>query len=87
MSVAIAEQLDQQHTAPHGQAPLTRIEIAEHVEAAFDHGPANRDTLLSAAHTSHAREALLQILDTLPDRNYAELRQLWTDLAEVPIGL
>ncbi len=87
MSVATAGLLDTHHAEQSGHAPLTRIEIAEHVEAAFDHGPANRDALLSAAHTSHARQALLQILDTLPDRNYAELRQLWTDLSEVPIGL
>lgn len=66
---------------------VTRIEIADHVEAAFAAGAAGRDALLGAARAAGARPELLALLATLPDRSYAELRQLWTDLAEVPIGL
>jgi hypothetical protein len=64
---------------------VTRIEIADHVETAFAAGPATRDDLLAAARTAGARPALLAVLGDLPDRPYAELRQLWTDLPEVPI--
>lgn len=71
----------------HPLATVTRIEIADHVEAAFTAGPATRDDLLAAARTADARPALLAALSTLPDRQYGELRQLWTDLADVPMGL
>ncbi|MGA8117514.1 MAG: DUF2795 domain-containing protein [Actinocatenispora sp.] len=81
MSIAFAEHLDTEH------ATVTRIEIADHVEDAFDAGPANRGSLLAAAERAGARQALLGILATLPDRPYGELRHLWTDLPEVPIGL
>lgn len=66
---------------------VTRLEIADHVESAFVTGPATSVQLLDAARTGGARPALLAVLGGLPDRQYAELRQLWTDLAEVPIGL
>ncbi|GAA4199579.1 DUF2795 domain-containing protein [Actinocatenispora rupis] len=66
---------------------VTRIEIADHVESAFAAGPASREALRTAARTADARPALLALLDTLPDRQYAELRQLWTDLPDTPIGL
>jgi uncharacterized protein DUF2795 len=77
MSMAIADPL----------ATVTRIEIADHVESAFAAGPASRDDLIAAARTADARPALLETLSALPDRAYGELRQLWTDLADVPIGL
>ena len=68
-------------------ATVTRIEIADHVESAFAAGPATRDDLIAAARTANARTALLDTLSALPDRQYGELRQLWTELAEVPMGL
>jgi len=66
---------------------VTRIEIADHVERAFSTGPATREDLLTAARTAGARPAVLDLLTTLPDRSYPELRQLWADLPETPIGL
>lgn len=77
MSMAIADPL----------ATVTRIEIADHVESAFETGPATRDDLIAAARTTDARPALLETLSALPDRSYGELRQLWTELTDVPIGL
>ncbi|HEY3502688.1 MAG TPA: DUF2795 domain-containing protein [Actinocatenispora sp.] len=65
---------------------VTRTEIADHVETAFTVGAADRDALLATARTAGARAEVLAVLATLPDRHYAELRQLWTDLADVPIG-
>ncbi|BCJ27480.1 DUF2795 domain-containing protein [Actinocatenispora sera] len=65
---------------------VTRIEIADHVESAFAAGAATRADLLTAARSTGARPALLAVLGDLPDRPYAELRQLWTDLPEVPIA-
>ena len=66
---------------------ITRIEIADYVERAFSTGPATREDLLTAARAAGARLAVLDLLTTLPDRSYVELRQLWTDLPETPIGL
>lgn len=63
----------------------TRVEIADHVETAFDYGPANRDELLEAAHASNARHEVLAVLERLPERRYRTLRQLWTDLDDVPV--
>ncbi|HCT77443.1 MAG TPA: hypothetical protein DGT23_12790 [Micromonosporaceae bacterium] len=48
-------------------------------------GPATRDSLLAYAASSHARPELLTILQTLPDRVYPSMRDLWPHLAEVPV--
>lgn len=81
MSTTIAEPLGSE------RIEVTRVEIAEYVEDAFAAGAAGRGELLAAATGRHARPALLDLLGSLPDRQYAELRQLWTELPEVPIGL
>jgi len=64
---------------------VTRIEIADHVEAAFDAGAATPADLIDTARTAGARPALLAVLADLPDRPYAELRELWTERPEIPL--
>lgn len=83
MSIAYAEAVD----VPAATAPVTRVEIADHLEAAFDGGPVGRQDLVDAAVTSAARTAVVEVLAGLPERPYSQLRQLWEDLPEVPIGL
>ncbi|MGH3321790.1 MAG: DUF2795 domain-containing protein [Streptosporangiaceae bacterium] len=67
--------------------PVTRMEIADHVSATFEHGPSSRDQLLEAASDSGARPELVAVLERLPDRRFAALRQLWQDLHDVPVDL
>lgn len=65
----------------------TRAEIADHVEAAFDYGPASKDALLASARASQARPEVLDTLERLPERNYPTLRALWPELEDVPVGV
>jgi uncharacterized protein DUF2795 len=65
---------------------ITRTELANHIEAAFTGGPATRDSLLAYAASSRARPEILNLLQTLPDKTYPNLRDLWHDLSHVPIG-
>ncbi len=65
--------------------PVTRVEIADHVRAAFALGPATRQALVDAAAGSQARPEVLGVLRQLPDHRYQELRYLWGDLPEVPV--
>lgn len=65
---------------------VTRTELANHIEAAFSAGPATRDRLLAYAAGSHARPEVIEVIKTLSERPYPQLRDLWTDLAHIPIG-
>lgn len=65
--------------------PVTRVEIADHVRAAFALGPATRRARVAAAAGSHARHEVLRVLEGLPNRSYQELRHLWGDLPEMPV--
>jgi hypothetical protein len=66
--------------------PVTRSEIADHIEDAFvGAGAADRAELIEAARRSGARGEVIATLERLPDRRYAGLRQLWTALPELPV--
>ncbi|MFC7759957.1 DUF2795 domain-containing protein [Catellatospora bangladeshensis] len=47
---------------------------------------ATRDELLAFAACSHARPDVIAVIRTLPERPYPAMRDLWTDLAHIPIG-
>ncbi len=83
MSIAYAEAVD----VPAETTPVTRVEIADHLETAFTGGPVGRQGLVAAAAETTARTAVVEVLASLPERHYSQLRQLWEDLPEVPIGL
>jgi hypothetical protein len=65
---------------------VTRTELANHVQAAFTAGPATRDTMLAYAASSHARPAIITVIQALPDKPYRTMRDLWRDLADLPMG-
>jgi hypothetical protein len=81
-----------QHPAnsPHNREnpllTITRIELANHVEAAFAHGPATRDNLLAYAVGSHARPEVITVIENLPDKPYSTIRDLWYDLPDLPVN-
>jgi hypothetical protein len=65
---------------------VTRIELLDHIGTAFDGGPANRDALLAAAVSSNARPDVIALLHRLPDRDFRQVRDLWEEMADVPVG-
>lgn len=65
---------------------VTRIEIAEAVSVAFAKGGADRAQILAAA-GAETRPEVVQMLETLPDRRYGRLNQLWEELEDVPVGV
>lgn len=65
---------------------VTRVEIADHIETAFvGAGAADRAELIETAKRSGARPEIVAVLERLPDRRYANLRQLWTELPDIPV--
>jgi hypothetical protein len=65
---------------------VTRTELATHIGAAFLVGPVSRDSLLAYAVGSHARPEVITMIKDLPDKFYPSLRDIWYDLAELPVG-
>jgi hypothetical protein len=66
-------------------AAVTRVEVIDHIGAAFTGGPLTRSDLLSAAQRVGARPAVLELLERLPDHRFCRPNELWTDLKDVPI--
>lgn len=87
-AIAVAA-TDDVGSSPAGvtSAPVTRVEILDLLDATFAAGPANRTTLIGVARTQGARAELIDLLERLPERQYAHQRQLWTDLPDIPVGL
>jgi hypothetical protein len=65
--------------------PVTRSEIADHVEEVFEGGAVERDELVAAAIETGARPEAISTLQSLPARRYGALRQLWSDLPDLPV--
>jgi hypothetical protein len=65
---------------------VTRTEMAVHIEAAFANGAATRDRLLAYAAASHARPEVIGVLRDLPDKAYSNIRDLWYELAHIPVA-
>ena len=65
---------------------VTRIELANHIQAAFTSGPATRDSMLAYAASSHARPEVIAALQRLTDKPYPSIRDLWHDLADMPVS-
>jgi hypothetical protein len=66
------------------------MELVDHIETAFETafetGPVTRGDLLAAATASHARPEVIEVLARLPDLRYRNVRDLWQELADVPVG-
>ena len=65
---------------------VTRIELANHIQAAFTAGPATRDNLLAYAASSHARPAVIAAIQALPDKTYPTIGDLWYHMSDAPVG-
>ncbi len=65
--------------------PVTRVEIADHVETAFSGEPIHKGELLEAAKASGARREVMRVLKRLPDRDFRELREIWPSVPDLPV--
>lgn len=66
--------------------PVTRMELVDHIESAFGTGHASRSDLLAAAAGSHARPEVIEVLRGLPQGPYRTVRDLWGELADMPVS-
>lgn len=66
---------------------VTRMELVDHIETAFTARPVSRSDLLAAATSSHARPEVIEVLRQLPEvAVYHGIRDLWAELADVPVS-
>lgn len=66
---------------------ITRVEIAEAVRGAFNGAGAGRADLIAAAAAAGARSEVLDVLGGLPEMRFREVRDLWSRLQHLPIGV
>jgi hypothetical protein len=66
---------------------VTRVEVVDHIGAAFTGSPLTRSELVATAQRVGARPAVVELLGTLPDRKFSRPHELWNDLSHVPIEL
>lgn len=64
---------------------VTRIEIADCVESAFTGPPIGPADLIEYAADHGARNPVINVLGRLHEDSYRELRDLWSELNDVPV--
>lgn len=74
-----------ENTSEIRTGPVTRTEILDAVDHAFDAGTPLRDDLITAAIASDARPPVIDVLRGLPAQSYAKRSDLWTHLPEIPV--
>lgn len=66
---------------------VSRVEMVDVVANAFRVASPTRQEILSAAIEHRARPAVIQHLERLPERRYTDVRDIWTELPDVPVGM
>lgn len=69
------------------QDTVTRMEIVDAIESAFNSPPATKRQIVAAAEDARARAALVDVLRRLPDGSYQHVRNLWEYLPDVPVDV
>jgi hypothetical protein len=64
---------------------VTRIEVIDALEPAFDQAPLTRTALITAARDAAAPTQVVQLLESLPERVYRRPADMWDELPGVPI--
>lgn len=68
--------------------PVTRMEILDLVEGAFIGPWTSKDEILDVARDQGARAAVLRTLERLDaERRFGTVRDMWADLADVPVDV
>lgn len=65
---------------------VTRLEMVDIVANAFRSSNPTRAELLGVAVQEGARPQIIELLQSLPDRRYQDVRDVWTELPQVPVG-
>jgi hypothetical protein len=65
--------------------PVTRTEILDCVETAFDDGVPRKEDLVTAAIERDARPAVVDTLRSLPAQPFRNRTDLWTHLPDLPV--
>lgn len=65
---------------------VTRSEILAAVEGSFGEGRVDRSALLATAVARGTRPGVIATLEGLPDREFGDVRELWPELPEIPVG-
>jgi hypothetical protein len=66
-------------------SPVTRTELAGAVGDAFGLRATDRTEILATARSAAARAEVMAVLESLPDRGYHDIRQLWPVLPDMPV--
>lgn len=69
----------------HEAGELTRLEVARAVGDAFGPQPVDRTVLILTAERSGARAEVMTVLRRLGARRFNDLRELWSQLPEMPV--
>lgn len=64
---------------------VCRVEIADCLEDAFGGPPVSPASLVAFAAGHGARPSVLEVLGRLHEREYRNLRDLWSELADIPL--
>ncbi len=67
------------------QDTVTRMEIVDAIESAFNSPPVTKRQIVAAAEDARARAALVDVLRRLPDGSYPNVRNLWDYLPDIPV--
>lgn len=66
--------------------PVNRRELVDIVATAFRTSHPTRSEILGVAVEAGARPEVIELLRSVPDRRYQDVRDIWTELPEVPAG-
>lgn len=66
-------------------SPVTRTEILDLVDGAFDGQPPRTEDLVTAAIEHDARPAVIDVLRSLPSQPFQNRTDLWTYLPDLPV--
>lgn len=64
---------------------VCRAEIADCLEDAFGGSPVSAESLVQFATDHGARPPVIEVLGRLHEREYRRLRDLWRELADIPL--
>jgi hypothetical protein len=63
----------------------SRVEIADVLRDSLAGPLRSRSELVETARAAGARDAVVRVLERLPDRRFGNLRDLWPCLPDIPI--
>jgi hypothetical protein len=69
----------------HVVTTVYRAEIADCLEDAFGASPLSPQSLVQFATDHGARPPVIEVLSRLHEREYRKLRDLWSELADIPL--